>query len=96
MMQKIKDTIDSVMQRIRTKSQGTGVDSISAILKKNLTKSELRHIKLNYFNKGVLYVNVDSSSWLYKINLQKRDLLNKVNQSDIVIKDIRFRIGDTK
>lgn len=69
-------------------------DTFESSLKKILTKKELAHIKFNYFRKGVLGLNVDSSAWLYKLNMGKEDLLSKLNQKIGNVKDIRLRIGE--
>ena len=66
------------------------------LLKKVLTKKELGHIKFNYFKKGVLNINVDSSTWLYHLTLQKQRILSRLISESAKIKDIRFRIGEIK
>lgn len=90
----IKDTVFSVMQGLAEKKTGSADDDPALWLKKVLTKKELGHIKFNYFKKGVLNLNVDSSSWLYNFNLQKEQLLDKLSKHSKGIKDIRFRIGE--
>ena len=63
-------------------------------LKKALTKKELGHIRIKYFNKGVLGLDVDSSVWLYILSLKKEELL-KILQKDIPeLKNIILRIGE--
>ena len=95
-MEAIKDTVLNVMERLAAKKTGSAADEPETWLKKVLTKKELGHIKFNYFKKGVLNLNVDSSSWLYNFNLQKEELLDKLNKHLKGIKDIRFRIGDVR
>ncbi len=63
-------------------------------LGKVFTKQELRHVKFNYFRKGVLGLKTDSSVWIFKLNLKKETLLDKINKHSITIKDIRFSLGD--
>jgi hypothetical protein len=92
----IKDTVVSVMQDLFAKKACPGHDDPQELLKKVLTKKELGHIKINYFKKGVLGLFVDSSSWLYKFSLQKKELLDKLIQQSSEIKDIKFRIGEIK
>lgn len=67
-----------------------------AWLKRTLATTELRHIKFNYFKKGILSINVDSSGWLYNLSLQKEDLLARLKKNCNTIKEIRFRIGEVK
>lgn len=95
-MERIKDTLQKVMRGIEAKKKGLPADSPEALLKKFLTKKELKHIKFHYFKKGVLNLSVDSSSWLYQLSLQKRDLLAKLTQKSGAIKDIRFRLGEVQ
>lgn len=92
----IKEVVISLMQDLATKKTRIQRDDPWALLKKALTKSQLRHIKFNYFRKGVLALYVDSSSWLYSLNLQKQNLLNRLNAQSGNVKDIRFRIGEVK
>jgi hypothetical protein len=95
-MQNIKDVVYHVMEGLASKKKGTDTEHPRAWLKKVLTKQELAHIKLNYFKKGVLGVWVDSSSWLYSLNLKKTGVLAGLRRLSKDIQDIRFRIGDTK
>jgi hypothetical protein len=93
-MERIKDTIASVLQGLTAKKTGsTGADPQEAI-KKILTKKEYGHIKFNYFKKGILGLQVDSSSWLYSFNLKKEEMLRNLKKELPDINDVRFRIGD--
>jgi hypothetical protein len=95
-MEAIKDTVMSVMQHLADKKLIAGSNEPQLVLRKALTKKELGHIKVNYFKKGILSVNVDSSSWLYSLTLKKETLLAKLGRKSKEIKDIRFRIGEVK
>ncbi len=95
-MQKIKDVVVGVMKSLAEKKEGQGVDHPQAWLKKVLTKRELAHIKFNYFKKGVLGLHVDSSSWLYSLNLKKTQLLKDLRSLSGSVKEIRFRLGEVK
>ncbi len=95
-MEAIKDTIKNVMRGLKAKKIGPAADSPEALLKKFLTKKELTHIKFNYFKRGIVNISVDSSSWLYQLNLQKEALLGKFARQTKAIKDIRFRLGEVK
>ena len=94
-MQAIKDTINQVMQDLKVKKLSPAEDP-QAWLKKVLTKKELGHIKFKYFRSSVLYVNVDSSAWLYSLSLKKDKLLNRLIDDNKAVKDIRFRVGETR
>jgi len=95
-MEGIKDTVLNVIKTLDAKRGGEAGPGPEDVLKKVLTKKELGHIKINYFKKGVVYVNVDSSSWLYQMNLHKEALLSRVKKDSSAVKDIRFSIGDIK
>ncbi len=92
-MESIKDTIQNVMSELKAKKSHPDKLGPEEVLKKALTKKELEHIKFNYFKKGVLGVNVDSSTWLYQFNLKKEDLLGRLKEHLSGIKDIRLRLG---
>lgn len=92
-MESIKDTLKNVMEGLKAKQND---DDPQVLLKKILTKKELAHIKFNYFRKGILGLSVDSSSWLYKLNLEKEDILQGLNRENKAVKDIRLRIGEVK
>ena len=93
----IKDTVLSVMKELVSQKSQVADDDPWALLKKALTKRQLKHIKFNYFKKGILGVYVDSSSWLYSLDLEKQNLLDRLSgKTKAVIKDIRFRIGEVK
>jgi len=57
-----------------------------------------RHTRPVSFRKSSLIVNVDGSSWLYELTLKKKDILQRLEGrlKGKKLKDIRFRIGDTK
>jgi len=95
-MEKIKDTIELVIQDLLSKKSGLNDEGPQAWIRKVLTKKELGHIKLQYFRKGILGLSVDSSSWMYSLNLKKEALLSKLKKCSQDIKDIRFNIGDLR
>lgn len=95
-MQAIKDVIINVIQDLETKKTTTCGTDPQILLRKVLTKKEREHIKFKYFKKGILGLSVDSSAWLYKINLQKEELLEKLSKKINTLKEIRLRIGAIK
>lgn len=95
-MEAIKNTVMNVMESLVFKKTGEPGDGPEGWLKKALTKRQLEHIKINYFKKGVLNINIDSSGWLYSLTLQKEEILAKLNKISSSVKDIRFRIGEVK
>ena len=95
-MERIKDTIQQVMQGLKLKKIASPEHDPAAWLKKTLTKKELGHIRFKYFKNGILYVDVDSSGWLYSLTLKKDRVLSRLTQDKRGVKDIRFRIGETR
>ncbi|MFA5410714.1 MAG: DciA family protein [Candidatus Omnitrophota bacterium] len=93
-MELIKDTVRNVIQSWQTRKPATPESDPGELLKKILTKKELGHIKVNYFKKGALYINVDSSTWLYHLNLRKEKILAKLRGNLSGLKEIRFFIGE--
>jgi hypothetical protein len=95
-VERIKVTIDSLFKDLVAK-KNLGADSgPERWLKNVLTKKELRHIKLHYFRKGILGLSVDSSVWMYALNLKKESLLKKLKEESQDVKEIRFSIGEVK
>lgn len=86
------------MINLGSKSRKDPKEEIWDSLKRFLDKKELRHIKPASFTKGVFFLNVDSPSRMYQLNLKKEAMFeyleNKFKQTEI--KDIRFRIGKIK
>ena len=94
-METIRDTVNTVMHGLSEKKRITG-DGTTELLKKVLTKSELAHIKCNYFKKGVLGIAVDSSAVYYKLNLKKERILQVLNEGSLGVRDINLRIGEVQ
>jgi hypothetical protein len=95
-MERIKETVKAVMERLADKDSERRALDPRGILRKALTKKEREHIKFNYFKGGILNLNVDSSSWLYNLNLKKESLVARLNKKLKALKDIRFRVGAIK
>jgi hypothetical protein len=93
-MDTIKDVVAGVLKGLKEKKHSQ--DGPELLLKRILPKKELGHVKFRYLRKGILGITVDSSSWLYQLNLQKPVLLAKIGKKFKSIKDMRFYIGETK
>jgi hypothetical protein len=94
-MEKIKDTILNIMQTWEAQERQAPAQDLDLWLKKILTKKELKHIKIDYFRKGIVGISVDSSPWLYSLTLRKGDILARLRHYSDNVKDIRLRIGET-
>jgi len=93
-METIKETIHRVIHELDTLKKHSHSDEISAWLKKTLPARERKHICSCSEYKGVLRLRVDSSSWLYHLNLKKEVLLTGVRQSLPQVKEIRFSVSE--
>jgi len=83
------------MHKLEGKQRGKHRDEPWGTLKKAFTKKELAHVQLHYFDKGILALRVDSSSWMYSFGLKKEALLYKLrNKARVVVRDIRFTLGE--
>jgi len=95
MAETLKQTIEGLMQKWEKQKGQLRPQDHRRLFKKIFTKKELEHIALHYFNKGILAVSVDSSSWLYALSLKKEETLRKLRSlTKAVIKDIRFTLGE--
>ena len=93
-MEQIKDTLARIMEGWQARQRGEGGCNPDDLLKKILTKKEIRHIKLQYFKQGSMTLLVDSSSWLYHFSLKKEEMLAALQKESAGIKGIRFYIGE--
>ena len=92
-MELLKDTLNDLMRQLGAKKTVFQDKGPQQWLKKVLTKKELEHIRVKYFNKGILSLNVDSSAWLYILSLKKEELLSELKKESPELKNINFRIG---
>jgi len=92
-MQTIKYAIKDFMLGLRKKERLSARSSPERMLKVALAKKDLQHVRFSYFKKGILGIEVDSSSRLYLLSLRKEDLLERLRKKLNGVKDIRFRLG---
>ena len=91
-MDNIKDVINQViaqMARHEPSSDGT----IERLLVSLLSESERKHTKFIGFKNGHLSFYVDSSAWLFQMNIRKNKILEKLQEEKPEIKNISFQIG---
>lgn len=93
-MERINITVREVIKNIAGNKGGQEAAGPHEAVKKLLTKKELAHIKVTNFYKGILYIHVDSSSWLYALTLRKKAFLEELRDAQPPVRDIRFRIGE--
>lgn len=79
-MEPIRATTQRLIKNWSTKRQKDIEAVLKDSLKKFLTKQERRHIKYYFLKDSRIILNVDSSAWLYLLNLKKEQLLKNLNQ----------------
>lgn len=92
-MENIKQTIYRVMHGLGNKQKQSRSDEIEGCLQRVLSAKERRHISSYSEYKDVLRLKVDSSGWIYHLNLKKEFLLTGIHQRLPNIKDIRFFVS---
>lgn len=95
-MEPIKSAINELMRSLTANNEQAAGRDPEALLKKLLTKRELKHIKFKYFRKRIFGIIVDSSAWIYQLNLKKESLLSGLRNDIKEIKDIRFHLGEVE
>jgi hypothetical protein len=95
-MEPIKDIIGTLIKDLQDKRRKPPGVSPTGLLKKVFSNKELKHLQFSSIKKGNLNIKVDSSTWLYYLNLKKKSLLIKFAEKLPEIRNIHFSIGDIK
>ncbi len=61
-----------------------------------LNSKERKHARLSGLKNGTLYVHVDSSAWLYQMNLQKGKILRRMQEKFPEVRKIFIKIGSKR
>jgi len=93
-MEPIKNSVLSLLSELKAKKKDPFFADPEVLLKDAFAKKELGHIKFGSVKNGVLYITVDSSVWIYYLNMQKKRILTRLASRASGIKDIRFKIGE--
>ena len=94
-MEIIGNTAQRLIRNWLTRRQNKEEDIIKADLRRLLTKQEQRHITRYFFKDARIILHVDSSAWLYQLNLKKEQLIKYLNQTlkpDRAIIEITLRL----
>lgn len=93
----IKDVLSAVIQNLAGEKK-TKIEIVKEAFGAALGETAKAHAAPVAFKAKRLVVNVDSSSWMYELNLKKPQILAGLNQKlkkeNIQINDIMFRIGE--
>ncbi len=91
-MDNIKDVVKSVMASMAQKELSADT-SIERIVNGFLSEQEKKHIKFLGYKEGKILFNVDTSAWLFQMNIRKSKMLDKLKEEKPDVKNISFKIG---
>ena len=94
-MNTIKDIIPQVIEQLSLRQPDHQM-KIQRIWQNIIDERMAAHSALDHFTQGILTVSVDSSSWLFQMNLNKRKILERLQEEMPDVKNIQFKIGKVK
>jgi predicted nucleic acid-binding Zn ribbon protein len=91
----IKNILGSVIKKLDTEIHGQKEEIVQAWQRAIIPKA-LSHTRPVALKRNVLTIEVDSSTWLYVLSLDKKNILEAMKKAmgKGKIEDIRFRIGE--
>lgn len=94
--QAIKDVVSTILEGLKNK-EPSFLERLLLEWKKVVRGNIAKHTKPVAWTGTRLIVNVDSSSYLYELNLQKEKILSKLKRrlGKEKIDEIQFRMGET-
>ena len=92
-MEPIKDTIQALLEGLKDKKKAAAGLSPEELVQRVFSKRQQAHVAGRSIRNGILFIAVDSSTWLYYCTLHKQELLDKARAFSAQIKDVRFRVG---
>ena len=91
-MEEIKNIINNIIGQL-SEHQPNQDKELFDLWEQLLDDTEKKHVRLSGLKSGSLYVNVDSSAWLYQMKLKRTQLLKKVQKEFSNVKNIYLKIG---
>lgn len=94
--------IEHVVGGLLRKIEQSGVKKAGAVNEAwllSVGEKTSEHTSPVSFKKGILMVITENSTWLYKMTLEKRNIIKKFNENYTgrqKVKEIRFRVGRTE
>jgi len=91
----LKDILKTVIGKLEEKEKAE--ETLKRIWEEVVGKAAAKHTRLVFIKSRRLVVNVSDSSWLYKLTLEKNDIIEKYNkkaEKKKRIKKLHFRIGN--
>lgn len=96
-MEPIKSILDSVLKNIEAKQKQHPEGDLDELWLKCVRKKTAKHTKVSFFKSGRLYINVENPGWLYELNINREELLKRLQKvSKNKIKYIKFKVGVIK
>ncbi len=94
-MDEIKDVLHIVFQDLMKKQKGMDFQKTLDVWKRVVGPKAYAHTKIVYLTKDKMRVNVNSSAWLYELNLKKERIQREMNKV-LKIQEVKFRLGEVK
>ncbi len=83
-----------MLRDLKERKEKAAEISPELLAKKIFSRKEAAHARAGLLKNGVLYLRVDSSTWLYYFNLHKKELLENFSRQNSLIKDLKFSLGE--
>lgn len=90
-MDKIKDVVREVIEKISSKKVEEQIQ-LQEIWKR-VSGEGARHTAIGGFKDGALIIHVDSSAWLFQMNIKRKTILSALQKEQPDIKKVVFKIG---
>jgi predicted nucleic acid-binding Zn ribbon protein len=94
-MQEIKSVLKTVLKDLMRQQKGRDLDGAKAVWRRLVGERAAAHSQIVYLTKDKIRVNVNSSAWLYQLNL-KKNTIQKEFYKAFKIKDVKLQLGDVK
>lgn len=92
-MDEIKAVVAAVIKNLAVKQGKDSRHNIMALWEKVVDKETKKHARPLDLKEKTLRVSVDSSAWMYQLNLERMKLLAALQKEGAEIEKIFFRIG---
>ncbi|MFH0877055.1 MAG: DciA family protein [Candidatus Omnitrophota bacterium] len=94
-MENVKDVLKDVLHDLLKKQKNLNADKVQAAWGKIVGPKANRHTKIVHITKDKIWIHVDSSAWLYEMNLHK-ERIRKELRGALEIQEVVFRLGSVK
>lgn len=91
-MEALRSIVKNVVADLVKKNKALDFQKAERAWKTVIGPDAWPHTKIVYLTKNKIRVNVDSSAWLYDLNLRKERICGRLRKS-LNIEDVQFRLG---